>query len=86
MAIPLPTLGERKYLQLWEFNKKRNLKFWQPCCQNLEIGAHKERELVEGGENLVVIVFCSNIIISIDAFRILYNPYIIIVISSPKSL
>ena len=37
-------------------------------------------------ENLVVIVFGSNIIISIDAFRILYNPYIIIVISSPKSL
>ena len=48
MAIPLLTLGERKYLQLWQFSKKRNLKFQQPYCQNLEIGAHKERELVEG--------------------------------------
>ena len=37
-------------------------------------------------ENLAVIVFGSNIIISIDAFKISYNPYIIIVISSPKSL
>ena len=53
MAIPLLTLGERKYLQLWQFSKKRNLKFQQPCCQNLEkFGAHKKRELVEGGEKI----------------------------------
>jgi len=33
-----------------------------------------------------MILIGSNIIVSIDAFGILYKPYIIIVISSPKSL
>ena len=34
-------------------NKNGNLEFRQPCCQNLEkFGAHKKRELVEGGEKI----------------------------------
>ena len=50
------------------------------------LGPQGERISGRRRENLVVIVFGCDIIISIDAFRILYNPYIIIVISSPKSL
>ena len=49
-------------------------------------GPQGKRISVRRRENLVVIVLCGNIIISIDAFRILYKPYVIIVISSPKSL
>ena len=49
-------------------------------------GPQGERVSGRRRENLVVIVFGSNIIISINAFKILYNPYIIIVISSLNSL
>ena len=42
MAIPLPKLGERKYLQLWQFNNNNKTNFWQPYCQNLKIGKRKE--------------------------------------------
>ena len=49
-------------------------------------GPQGKRISVRRRENLVVIVFCGNIIISIDGFGILYNPYIIIVISSLNSL
>ena len=42
VAIPLSKLGERKYLQLWQFNNNNKRNFWQPCCQNLKIGKRKE--------------------------------------------
>ena len=57
VAIPLPKLWERKNLQLWQFNC-RNMKgtakrgTWN-FSRNLEnFGAHKERELVEGGDKI----------------------------------
>ena len=42
VAIPLSKLGERKYLQLWQFNNNNKRNFRQPCCQNLKIGKRKE--------------------------------------------
>ena len=57
VAIPLSKLGEGKNLQLWQFSC-RNMReivkrgTWN-FNKNLEnFGAHKERELVEGGEGI----------------------------------
>ena len=57
VAIQLPKLEERKNLQLWQFscrNMRGTVKrgTWN-FSRNLEnFGAHKERELVEGGDKL----------------------------------